>query len=493
MTGANAPVHRFRRPGALSLVLFLCASACRSSPPPSSEAQDSILRVGFGLTSGTDPQSGILQSINTMTTEALVTFSRDGRPQPWVAERWATMADGHVHVWLRPNVFFHDGTPVDATTVSEMLRTGLPLSMGPAFADVADIRVVSARELEFVLRKPSNFLLDALALPVEKTDAATGQAVATGPFRPLVQTPERIELGVNERYYGERPEIDRVVITPYVSVRAAWADLLRGQVDMLYEVGVDALGLLEPSTATRIYTFPRRYAYVLMLNTRRPALASKTVRRGLNAAIDRQALVDDVLDGHAAPVLSPVWPSHWALTPQLPEFKYEPRSIGPTRIRLSCVFADASLERMALTVKRALEAVGVDLELERLPLDVTMKKVRNGDFDAFLADAQSGPTLLQPYQFWHSKGPRNWGHYKNAAVDAAFDAIEHAPDDAAYKAGVAAFQTAIVDDPPAIFLAWSERSRAVSTRFKVREEPGRDILSTLRLWKPVVARTTNSN
>jgi hypothetical protein len=49
---------------------------------------------------------------------------------------------------------------------------------------------------------------------------------------------------------------------------------------------------------------------------------------------------------------------------------------------------------------------------------------------------------------------------------------------------VAALQRAIVDDPPAIFLAWSQRARAVSTRFHVPVEPGRDILSTLRLWRP---------
>ena len=42
-----------------------------------------------------------------------------------------------------------------------------------------------------------------------------------------------------------------------------------------------------------------------------------------------------------------------------------------------------------------------------------------------------------------------------------------------------------MDDPPAIFLAWSERARAVSKRFDVPPpKPGRDILGTLRLWKP---------
>ena len=46
-------------------------------------------------------------------------------------------------------------------------------------------------------------------------------------------------------------------------------------------------------------------------------------------------------------------------------------------------------------------------------------------------------------------------------------------------------QQAFVDDAPAIFLAWSVRARAVSKRFTVSGvEPGRDVLGTIRLWKP---------
>ncbi len=72
-------------------------------------------------------------------------------------------------------------------------------------------------------------------------------------------------------------------------------------------------------------------------------------------------------------------------------------------------------------------------------------------------------------------------------MDAALDSIRHAADDDAYRAGVAAFQRALADNPPAIFLAWSERARAVSTVFDVEVEPGRDPLSTLRLWRPAGA------
>jgi ABC-type transport system substrate-binding protein len=149
------------------------------------------------------------------------------------------------------------------------------------------------------------------------------------------------------------------------------------------------------------------------------------------------------------------------------------------------LYADPSHERIALVLQRQLQEVGVEVVLEEAPVDKALARVNAGDFDAFLADAVNAPTLVRPYLFWHSGGTYNWGHFSSPAVDAALDHVRHAQDDTEYRAGVAAFQRAIVDDPPAIFLAWSERARAVSTRFEVPVEPGRDILSTLRLWRPV--------
>ena len=60
--------------------------------------------------------------------------------------------------------------------------------------------------------------------------------------------------------------------------------------------------------------------------------------------------------------------------------------------------------------------------------------------------------------------------------------------DSEYKQGIADFQRAIVDDPPAVFLAWEERARAISKRFEIPSEPGADPLITLRMWKPAGAQ-----
>lgn len=150
------------------------------------------------------------------------------------------------------------------------------------------------------------------------------------------------------------------------------------------------------------------------------------------------------------------------------------------------LYSDATQERLALLVQRQLRAVGVEATLEEVPIQDAARRVGSGQFDAWLIDMGLGPALFRVIPFWQSKGSFNWGGYTNASVDAAFTQIRRSKDDDEYKAGVAAFQRAIADDPPAIFLAWSERARAVSTRFEVPVQPGRDILraGSLALWRP---------
>jgi ABC-type transport system substrate-binding protein len=89
--------------------------------------------------------------------------------------------------------------------------------------------------------------------------------------------------------------------------------------------------------------------------------------------------------------------------------------------------------------------------------------------------------LLRPYHIWHSGGSLN---LKSPSIDTALDAVRHAPSGDAYLQAVAGVQQAMMDDPPAIFLAWMEVARAVSKRFDVPPVPaGRDIMAGLRQWK----------
>jgi peptide/nickel transport system substrate-binding protein len=391
---------------------------------------------------------------------------------------------------LQPGVSFHDGTPANAEAVRNILQAQLPRDLGPAFDDINQIRAVSGNDLEFSLRRPSTFLLERLDTQIQRPGLG---GIGTGPFFIANSETNSIELRANDHYFGGKPSIDRITIRPYTSVRAAWADLLRGQVDMLYDVGVDSLDSLESSNDVRIFTFLRGYAYMLLLNVRKPYLADPDVRRALNAAIDRDELVRTVLRGHGVAAVGPVWPQHWAYRPDLPKLEYNPRSLASRlgQRRLRCIMFEPAHERIALAVQRQLQAIGVNLDVELLTDDkMVAQRLAAGDFDAFLSDFPQGPPLVRPYLFWYSGAPFNYGKFSSAEVDAALDTIRHARDDATYRNGVAAFQRAVVADPPAIFLAWRERARVVSRRFQVPVERGTDILPVLHLWRPATEEKT---
>jgi ABC-type transport system substrate-binding protein len=461
---------------ALSFFLVACSQKKVSESPPAT------LRMGVGAAGLFERNTAVVA--RNIAQEPLLRFQLNGRLSSGIVADWTASKDGLAWRLRLPRANFHGGHPADASAIRRVLESELADVMGPAYEDVRSISVVDGDHLEIALKRPSSFVPEALGLiQVEDPDAPNK---GTGPFSVLRDNGTVIEMARNSEYRGGAPAVDRLVLTSYPSVRAAWADLLRGRVDALYEVGADARASLEPSSAVKLYPFQRGFAYLMLFNLRRPALQSAALRTLLNQAIDRQAILDRVFEGRGAIADGGVWPFHWAYSPGLPRFTYRPTpTSSKAPLQLTCIFAEPSLERLATLVQGQLHEVGVDLRLELLANTAVLARMKEGTFDLFLSDFAQGPVMIRSFRFWQTGAPDNYGHYTSKAVDAALDTIRHATDDATYRTGVAAYERAIVDEPPAIFLAWRERARAVSTRFLVPAEPQTDILTTLHLWRPV--------
>jgi peptide/nickel transport system substrate-binding protein len=400
---------------------------------------------------------------------------------------------------LRAGVKFHDGSPASAPTIVKALVRLLPQYLGPAFDDVDHITSLDDGQIEIGFRRPSPLLLEALEAPIPKpgsTDIGTGPYAAVGSDVPK-------QMQSNKNYYLGKPAISQIVVDTFPNVRSAWAELLRDHIDMLYEVGLDALDSLASASNVSVFTYVRHYQYVLIFNTNAGPLRSREVRRALNEAIDSNALIRDAFDGHAMASSGPIWPQHWAFRSDFPRFSYDPKAAAEAltamerrsekrtpSVRFRCLVRPP-LERIALVVKNQLEAVGAEMSVQEAPLESIMQAVAKRDFDAVLLETISGPNLLRPYRVWHS-GVLNPGGLGNHQFDLALDRIRYATNDDEYGSAVADFQKATVDDPPAIFLAWPERARAVSKRFQVPAEQGRDVLPTLRMWRPVNAEKAAS-
>jgi peptide/nickel transport system substrate-binding protein len=275
---------------------------------------------------------------------------------------------------------------------------------------------------------------------------------------------------------------------------------MRGDIDAVHEVNPNAMDFVEAQSTVRTFTFVRPYYIALWFNVRHPVLKDRRVRQALSFAVDRQQLIDLGLNGRGVPAAGPVWPDHWAYTPaersysvnrqaatiQLDAAGRVPRPTGEdgtmqSRFRFVCLTLanDARYEKLALLLQKQLYDIGVDMEIEPLPLRELGARQQAGNFDAILAERTSGRSLGWTYVSFHSKVmPSGY-----TAADTVLDRMREATTDSDTREALNGFQRVLYDDPPAIFLAWPKVARAVRTTFVVPDEPSRDVLTSLRLWR----------
>jgi len=443
-----------------------------------------------------------------LALEGLTQVNADGRVVPRIAERWQWEHGGLVlRVFVRPRVKFHNGTPLTAAVAAEVLERVISRPSNRAlYPSVSDITEVHAEgELQLVIRlsQPSTFLLEDLSVPLQ-----LGDSVGTGPYRVTKRQGSEITLERFNEYYLGKPSIDRVVLRPFDALRTTWSSLLRGEVDSVTDIPPESVEFIRNEEIQTI-SFPRWYQFVLAFNFDNLSLSPR-VRRALNLAVDRQALTKSALKGYGTPSTGPLWPRHWAYDNTVQPFSFDPAAavalfdaaglskgsaksvaggLPGARLRFTCLVPStfSVLERLGLELQRQLYEVGIDMQFEAVSLDEYLARLSAGKFEAVLVDMISGPSLVRPYIFWRSKkaykGLNVFG-YENAEAERQFQTVRTATSEAAIRSATSRLERLFLDDPPAVFLAWSERARVVRREFRVVQEPGRDPISTLWRWTP---------
>jgi peptide/nickel transport system substrate-binding protein len=212
------------------------------------------------------------------------------------------------------------------------------------------------------------------------------------------------------------------------------------------------------------------------------------VRLALNYAVDRKTIVDQVLAGRGVPASGNISPEHWAFDKGVTAFPYEPdrtatllARANATRVQFTCLVAAGipRVERLALLLQRQLIEVGVDMQIELLPLNELGGRLAQGDFDAYIVEM--GAHLNYPYVYWRSGTGDDapWVASGYTAADASLDRLRHARTKPEAEAAVREFQRVLHDDPPGVFLYWEQTSRALSARFSLRESSEGDMLSMI--------------
>jgi peptide/nickel transport system substrate-binding protein len=476
-----------------------------------------VLTIGVPEGSVGGTELGLGQLISTFTLEGLtqVNFGLDGRARPKLAESWAwENANLRLRVRLRQDVFFHDGTKLTADVAAEALSRAIAQpgnkALYPSLTAIQAVRPESEFELVIDLSERSAFLPEELDLPLGIGPNNAG----TGAFRLVQRTDEGAQLEKFDKYYLTPGNVDEIVIKPFDTLRTAWTRLLRGEVDMVTDVPPEALEFVR-NDDIQILSYARTYQFLVAFNATHGALKIPAVRRALNTAIDRQVLITKVLQGEGQPATGPIWPKHWAYDTTVSPYAFDPHyasmlldSSGfakktqasadspPARFRFTCLLPAgfSLLERIGLEIQKQLYDVGVDMQFEVVPIQEYDSRIREGRFDAVLVDLISGPTFGRPFIFWrtraHFTGLNVFG-YENPETERLFDVLLNSTNEAAIRSATSRLERAFLDDPPALFLAWDQRARAVNRRFQVTQSP-RDPLFTIWQWTENTDRRTVS-
>jgi len=228
---------------------------------------------------------------------------------PLVAERWDSPDPTTWRFYLRKNVKFHDGKELTAEDVKFSLE--LAHASPTANAKVASITEVSVVDKYTVVIKtagPAASLLANLGwiyiLPkadylARGADAFSLKPVGSGPYKlERWDKGQRIVLAAFDGYWGGPKSPGRIVIRPIAESSTRLAEFLTGGVDLIQDLPVENVQQIRDSKDLQVVQSKGIRQIFFPINTRADTpLKDRRVRQAINFAIDREAIVRDVLQG----------------------------------------------------------------------------------------------------------------------------------------------------------------------------------------------------
>ena len=426
--------------------------------------------------------------------------------EPALATGWDISEDGTEYTFtLREGVSFHDGTPFNAEAVKfnfdRMLDENHPFhDTGPFplsffFGAVEKTEAVDDMTVKFTLNAPYAPFLSNLAYPtglmvsptaVEAHGKEFGRNPSgTGPFKFAEwRSNEAVVVERNDTYWGEVAGTQAVVFRPITDANTRVAEMLAGGIDMMGEVPPTSLGQFQ-GDGFSVAEQAGPHVWFLILNAKEGPFADKRVRQAANYAINKEAIVNDVLEGTATVAAGPTPPAFaWAYNEALDPYPYDPE-------KAKALIAEAGAEGAELTffvteggsgmldpvpmgtaIQADLQAVGLNVKIETYEWNTFLGEVNPGlEGKADMAemawmtnDPDTLPYLALRSEAWPDKGGFNSGYYANPKVDELLEAARTATDQDERARLYREMQTIVQEDAPWVFVANWKQNAVTSDR-----------------------------
>ncbi|MFE7762531.1 ABC transporter substrate-binding protein [Streptomyces sp. NPDC057438] len=227
--------------------------------------------------------------------------------EPRLAASWKPSED--LKTWrftLAKGATFHDGTPVTAEDVVFSLKRLRATPSGASRLPGIQAKNITADGTDTVVivsdyanaELPLLVRLTTFVIPKGTTDKDVAKAPGTGPFKLDWFRGGNARLVRNDDWYGGEVHLDAIEVKIFESPQAMASALLAGQIDLASNVGAVAARTAESRKDVQAVRRPNDMAMPLVMRTADGPFADPRVREALRLAVDREAMVKQVLSGY---------------------------------------------------------------------------------------------------------------------------------------------------------------------------------------------------
>lgn len=433
----------------------------------------------------------------------LFRMNKDSEPEKDLAEE-VTVSDDQLTytIKVRDGVKFHDGEELTVDdvvfTLTSIMDEKVNSSRSTDFQEVESVEKVDENTLRIQLKNPFPPLLDKLTVGIVPEHAFEGEdineaefnrnPIGCGPYKFVSwESGESLQMTAFEDYYGTQPKIKNVVFKFLPDYNTRAVQLESGDIDLAY---------LEPSQAEKFQNNEDTTVYVVDTADYRcinynfevtDVFKDVNVRKALNYATDKEAILDTIAHGYGEVAYSPIQYNKYA-TDDVEEYDYNTKKAEELLKESGWEKGEDGVlqkdgERLSFTLTAPVEdevrvniANYVASEWEKLGVEVKVESLSWDEIDIFECEAfvlgfgspYDADTDTYPmFVSTRNKAPgQNYGSYNNQIVDDSLNRARIASTDEERRAEYERFQEAFADDPAYNLICYLQALYGANNRVK---------------------------
>ena len=393
------------------------------------------------------------------------------------------------------------GVSVDGNT----LKIELTQAYAPVLADIGTLGIIPKHIWDDIPQEEWTNKTDLLNNPI-----------GCGPYKVTeYKDGESVTLEAFDDFFGGKAKIGTFIMK-VVNQDAISAELTSGNIDIIdvKELKSDEVKELEDAGFEKYSIADNMYQYI-SFNMRMPVFQDKNLRQAITYAIDRQSILDNIVEGRGELINSPFIPNAWSTpdTSDLNDYAYnldkavelleasgwkdtdgdgirENGAGEKLQFTIRCSNDSKTRENAVLFVKECLKKVGIEVEVSIEEDGVIAEDcIYNHNFEMYALNCYFGKDP-NPYFWWHSSSASdekgvasfNFGSYKNATVDEYIEKGLSTMDQNERKDAYTEVAKQINEDAPMVFLYVQNREILCNPELKGFDPGTFNVLYNVQKW-----------